>query len=64
MAETDAPWRHVHPRPSLVGKPGGENTMVKMGLRFDLRNPSFAGVSSSERLQAAVDMAEWADERG
>jgi alkanesulfonate monooxygenase SsuD/methylene tetrahydromethanopterin reductase-like flavin-dependent oxidoreductase (luciferase family) len=38
--------------------------MVMMGLRFDLRNPAFAGVSPSERLQAAIDMASWADERG
>lgn len=37
--------------------------MAMMGLRFDLRNPAFAGVSSSERLRAAIDMAEWADER-
>jgi len=34
------------------------------GLRFDLRNPSFAGVTSTERVQAALDMAEWADTRG
>ncbi|HBZ72000.1 MAG TPA: LLM class flavin-dependent oxidoreductase [Deltaproteobacteria bacterium] len=33
-------------------------------LRFDLRNPVFAGITSSERLQAAVDMAAWADTRG
>jgi alkanesulfonate monooxygenase SsuD/methylene tetrahydromethanopterin reductase-like flavin-dependent oxidoreductase (luciferase family) len=38
--------------------------MVMFGLRFDLRNPDFAGVSSSERLQAALDMTEWADQRG
>jgi alkanesulfonate monooxygenase SsuD/methylene tetrahydromethanopterin reductase-like flavin-dependent oxidoreductase (luciferase family) len=34
------------------------------GLRFDLRNPPFAGVSASERAQAALDMCEWADQRG
>lgn len=34
------------------------------GLRFDLRNPSFAGVTDAERVQAALDMCEWADERG
>ena len=34
------------------------------GLRFDLRNPEFAGVSASERLHAALDMCEWADQRG
>lgn len=33
-------------------------------LRFDLRNPTFAGVTDAERYQAAVDMAGWADERG
>jgi alkanesulfonate monooxygenase SsuD/methylene tetrahydromethanopterin reductase-like flavin-dependent oxidoreductase (luciferase family) len=34
------------------------------GLRFDLRNPPFAGVSNAERYQAALDMCEWADKRG
>ncbi len=34
------------------------------GLRFDLRNPEFAGVSVQERYQAAVDMCAWADARG
>ena len=34
------------------------------GLRFDLRNPSFAGVTSAERVQAALDMCEWADRHG
>src|SRR5579872_6470946 len=34
------------------------------GLRFDLRNPAFARTSTAERVQAAVDMAAWADERG
>jgi hypothetical protein len=38
--------------------------MVMVALRFDLRNPDFAGVSAAERVQAAVDMAAWADERG
>jgi alkanesulfonate monooxygenase SsuD/methylene tetrahydromethanopterin reductase-like flavin-dependent oxidoreductase (luciferase family) len=38
--------------------------MVMLALRFDLRNPSFAGVSGTDRVQAAVDMAAWADERG
>lgn len=38
--------------------------MVMFGLRFDLRNPAFAGVSSAERLAAALDMAEWADRLG
>ena len=34
------------------------------GLRFDLRNPPFAGVSHAERAQAALDMCAWADQRG
>jgi alkanesulfonate monooxygenase SsuD/methylene tetrahydromethanopterin reductase-like flavin-dependent oxidoreductase (luciferase family) len=38
--------------------------MVMLALRFDLRNPAFAGVSSGDRIRAAVDMAEWADTRG
>jgi alkanesulfonate monooxygenase SsuD/methylene tetrahydromethanopterin reductase-like flavin-dependent oxidoreductase (luciferase family) len=33
-------------------------------LRFDLRNPPAAGTSMAERYQAALDMAEWADELG
>jgi alkanesulfonate monooxygenase SsuD/methylene tetrahydromethanopterin reductase-like flavin-dependent oxidoreductase (luciferase family) len=33
-------------------------------MRFDLRNPDFAGVSIGERYAAALDMAEWADQRG
>jgi len=37
---------------------------VLFGLRFDLRNPGFAGVSAGERLRAALDMCEWADQRG
>jgi alkanesulfonate monooxygenase SsuD/methylene tetrahydromethanopterin reductase-like flavin-dependent oxidoreductase (luciferase family) len=38
--------------------------MVMLALRFDLRNPAFAGVSTEDRLRAALDMAAWADERG
>ena len=34
------------------------------GLRFDLRNPPLAGVTDAERMQAALDMCEWADQRG
>jgi alkanesulfonate monooxygenase SsuD/methylene tetrahydromethanopterin reductase-like flavin-dependent oxidoreductase (luciferase family) len=34
------------------------------GLRFDLRNPEFAGTSMADRYAAAIDMAEWADELG
>ena len=33
-------------------------------MRFDLRNPAFAGISTGERYAAALDMVEWADERG
>jgi alkanesulfonate monooxygenase SsuD/methylene tetrahydromethanopterin reductase-like flavin-dependent oxidoreductase (luciferase family) len=34
------------------------------GLRFDLRNPDFAGVSMADRYQAALDMTAWAEQRG
>ena len=33
-------------------------------MRFDLRNPAFAGVPIGERYAAALDMAQWADEHG
>lgn len=33
-------------------------------VRFDLRNPAFAGVSFADRYAAALDMAAWADEHG
>lgn len=33
-------------------------------LRFDFRNPDFAGTSVADRYQAALDMAEWADRLG
>jgi alkanesulfonate monooxygenase SsuD/methylene tetrahydromethanopterin reductase-like flavin-dependent oxidoreductase (luciferase family) len=38
--------------------------MPFFALRFDLRNPPFAGVSMTERYQAALDMSEWADRLG
>lgn len=38
--------------------------MVMFGLRYDLRNPAFARVSSAERFAAALDMAAWADDLG
>ena len=38
--------------------------MALFGLRFDLRNPAIAGTSMTERYQAAIDMAEWADRLG
>ena len=34
------------------------------GLRFDFRNPAFAGTTNAERYAAALDMAEWADGLG
>jgi alkanesulfonate monooxygenase SsuD/methylene tetrahydromethanopterin reductase-like flavin-dependent oxidoreductase (luciferase family) len=34
------------------------------GLRFDCRNPGFAGVDNAERYRALLDMCAWADERG
>jgi len=34
------------------------------GLRFDFRNPAFAGTSMAERYAAALDMAAWADALG
>lgn len=37
---------------------------VTFAVRFDLRNPDFAGVSGVDRYRAALDMAEWADEQG
>jgi alkanesulfonate monooxygenase SsuD/methylene tetrahydromethanopterin reductase-like flavin-dependent oxidoreductase (luciferase family) len=38
--------------------------MAFFGLRFDLRNPSFAGTTMAERYAAALDMSEWADRLG
>jgi len=37
---------------------------VLFGLRFDFRNPAFAGTSMADRYAAALDMAEWADRLG
>jgi alkanesulfonate monooxygenase SsuD/methylene tetrahydromethanopterin reductase-like flavin-dependent oxidoreductase (luciferase family) len=37
---------------------------MPFGLRFDLRNPDFAGTSMADRYAAAVDIAEWADALG
>jgi alkanesulfonate monooxygenase SsuD/methylene tetrahydromethanopterin reductase-like flavin-dependent oxidoreductase (luciferase family) len=37
---------------------------VNFGLRFDLRNPDFAGTSMADRYSAALDMASWADRLG
>lgn len=38
--------------------------MALYGLRFDLRNPSFAGVDAAERYREALEMAAWADRLG
>ena len=37
---------------------------VSLGIRFDFRNPAFAGTTMSERYVAALDMVEWADNVG
>ena len=37
---------------------------VLFGIRFDFRNPAFAGTTPAERYAAALDMAEWADDLG
>lgn len=34
------------------------------GIRFDCRNPGFAGVDLADRYRALLDMCEWADRRG
>jgi alkanesulfonate monooxygenase SsuD/methylene tetrahydromethanopterin reductase-like flavin-dependent oxidoreductase (luciferase family) len=34
---------------------------VLFSMRFDFRNPAFAGTSVADRYAAALDMAEWAD---
>src|SRR5947209_8779798 len=36
--------------------------MVMLTLRFDLRNPRFAGVSTAERFRSAIEMVEWAEQ--
>jgi len=38
--------------------------MAMFGIRFDMRNPEFAGTSMAERYQAAIEMVEWADRLG
>jgi alkanesulfonate monooxygenase SsuD/methylene tetrahydromethanopterin reductase-like flavin-dependent oxidoreductase (luciferase family) len=35
-----------------------------LGLRFDLRNPAFAGTTMTERYAAAIEMSEWAERVG
>lgn len=34
------------------------------GLRFDFRNPAFAGTTPADRYASALEMAEWADRLG
>jgi alkanesulfonate monooxygenase SsuD/methylene tetrahydromethanopterin reductase-like flavin-dependent oxidoreductase (luciferase family) len=34
------------------------------GLRFDFRNPAFAGITDADRYAAGLDMAQWADRLG
>jgi len=38
--------------------------MAYFGIRFDLRDPGWSGVSLTERYAAALDMAAWADRIG
>jgi alkanesulfonate monooxygenase SsuD/methylene tetrahydromethanopterin reductase-like flavin-dependent oxidoreductase (luciferase family) len=38
--------------------------MAVFALRFDLRNPDFAGTAMAERYAAALDMVAWAEDRG
>lgn len=38
--------------------------MAFFGIRFDLRNPTFAETSTAERYAAALDMVAWADRLG
>lgn len=38
--------------------------MANFGLRFDLRNPAFSGISMAERISAALEMTAWADRLG
>lgn len=35
-----------------------------LGIRFDFRNPDFAGTTMAERYEAALDMVEWAERLG
>lgn len=37
---------------------------MHLSMRFDFRNPTFAGTSMADRYQAALDMAQWADNLG
>ena len=37
---------------------------LPFGLRFDLRNPDFAGTTAADRYAAALEIVEWADRLG
>jgi hypothetical protein len=37
---------------------------MHFGLRYDFRNPAFAGTSMAERYSAALEMVAWADSFG
>lgn len=37
---------------------------MHLSLRFDFRNPAFAGTNMADRYDAAIEMAEWADGLG
>ncbi|WP_018636061.1 LLM class flavin-dependent oxidoreductase [Parafrankia elaeagni] len=37
---------------------------MRFALRFDFRNPAFAGTTTADRYTAALDIAEWADRLG
>ncbi|MGR7000961.1 SDR family oxidoreductase [Yinghuangia aomiensis] len=56
-ARAPAGPRDVHGTPRVTAKP-------LLSLRFDFRNPEFAGTAMSDRYAAALDMAEWADGLG
>ena len=38
--------------------------MVSLGIRYDLRNPEFAGTTMADRYAAALDQIAWADRSG
>lgn len=38
--------------------------MTRFELRYDLRNPHWAGVSTTDRYRAALEQIEWADQHG
>jgi alkanesulfonate monooxygenase SsuD/methylene tetrahydromethanopterin reductase-like flavin-dependent oxidoreductase (luciferase family) len=38
--------------------------MAMFAIRFDMRNPDFAGVTMAERYAAALEMSEWCDRLG